>query len=327
VTERVQAGVFGVGHMGAHHARIYAELPGVDLVGVHDADEERAAEVAAEYGTQVLDEEAVIDRADAVSVTVPTRHHYDVARKTIDAGASVLVEKPFVETAEQGRDLTERAAREDVTLQVGHIERFNPAVRALGDVLADLEVIAVDARRLGPPVDRAGQVEVTRDLMIHDIDVLLSMLEADGDDIVAVEAADAEEGRYVSAVVRFEDGTVATLQASRVTQQKVRTLSVTAADARVNVDYIDQSVHIHRHSLPEYIEEDGEVQYRQESIVEQPMVGNGEPLKEELSAFVQAVRSGEEPPVTGEDGLRALELAWRVEEAARADQAPEAVPR
>jgi predicted dehydrogenase len=316
VTGTTAVGVFGVGHMGAHHARVLSELPEADLVGVHDADADRAAAVATEHDTRVLDADALIERADALSVAVPTRYHHDVASRAIEAGVDVLVEKPFVETPAEAHDLIDRANRTGVTLQVGHVERFNPAVRALADVLPDLSVIAVDARRLGPPVDRDGTTGVTRDLMIHDVDVLRSVVDAE---VVGVDAVGTREGGYVSALLRFGNGVVATLQASRVTQQKVRTLSVTADDARVNLDYIDQSVRVHRHSLPEYVEADGEVRYRHESVIEQPTVGNGEPLTAELAGFLRAAREGTAPRVTGEDGLRALELAWRIEDALGAD--------
>jgi len=152
--------------------------------------------------------------------------------------------------------------------------------------------------------------------MIHDADVLLSLVDAPVADVYAAETAGDQ---YVAATVEFETGVVATLTASRVTQQKVRTLSITAESCRVTVDYIDQSVRINRHSLPEYVETDGEVRYRHENVVEQPTVENGEPLKKELTAFVEAVRTGAEPVVTAADGVRALELVQRVEAVAASE--------
>lgn len=311
--ERIRVGVVGVGQMGQHHVRIYTEHPGVELVGVTDADHERAVEVAAEHGTRALDQAALLDRVDAVSIVVPTPAHAPVARTAIDAGVGVLIEKPLVDDLAAGRDLVERASAAGVTLQVGHVERFNPAVEALDDVLADLEVIAIDARRLGPPVDRAVTDSVAVDLMIHDIDVLLSLLDGEIEGLTAVGACD---NRHVTATLQFDDGVVASLTASRVTQRKVRELVITAEDCWIVLDYIDQSVRIHRRSLPSYVQTDGSLRYRHESVVEQPTIDNGEPLKRELSAFVEAVRTGAPPAVTGEDGLRALELATRIDELA-----------
>ncbi len=320
-TDPVDVGVFGVGNMGAHHARAYAELRDARLVGIHDVDAARAREVAARHGTEPLAGDELLARADAVSVAVPTAYHHEVAGRAIDRGVATLVEKPLVDSPPEGIDLVQRARRDDVTLQVGHVERFNPAVRTLREVLPDLDVLAVDARRLGPPVDREDDTSVVLDLMIHDLDVALSVVDAD---VTDVEAAAASDDRYVAATVSFENGVVGSFRASRVTQRKVRHLQVTAAECTVEVDYIDRSVQIHRHSLPEYVESDGDLRYRHESVIERPTVGNGEPLKNQLRAFLEAVRTGESPPVTGEDGLRALSLANDVVRAA--DARPEARP-
>ena len=317
-TGPVDVGVYGVGSMGAHHARAYAELRDARLVGVHDADAGRASEIADRHGTEALGGDELLSRAHAVSVAVPTAHHHEVAGRAIDRGVATLVEKPLVGSPPEGVDLIQRARRNDVTLQVGHVERFNPAVRTLADIVPDLDVIAVDARRLGPPVDREGETSVVLDLMIHDLDVALSVVDADVADVEAAAAAD----RYVAATVDFENGVVGSFRASRVTQRKVRRLQVTAAECTVEVDYIDRSIQIHRHSLPEYVESDGDLRYRHESVIERPTVGNGEPLKNQLRAFLRAVRTGDAPPVTGEDGLRALSLANDVLHAA--DDRPDA---
>ena len=308
--ERLDAGVIGVGSMGRHHARVYRELPKTDLVGVADADQDAAAEAADSYETAAMEIEELMEAADAVSIAVPTPYHYETARSAIDHGTHVLVEKPFVEDLDAGRRLIEQARERGVTLQVGHIERFNPAIRALSDIVPDLNVIAVDARRLGPPLDRDLEASPVLDLMIHDIDVLLAMI---GDDPTVAEAASAADDQYVTATVEFGDGVVGSLTASRVTQRKVRELSITAEECQVYVDYISQSVQVHRHSIPEYIESNGDVRYRHESIVEHPTVDNGEPLKKELSAFARSIAEGTEPIVTGEDGLAALELAREIE--------------
>ena len=305
----------GVGSMGSHHARVYAELQNTELVGVHDVDGDRAASVAAQYGTVALTADELLDRAEAITVAVPTRYHHEIARRAIDAGVDVLVEKPLAATIEQGRELLARANREGVTLQVGHVERFNPAVRTLAEVVPGLDVIGIDARRLGPPVDRDDDASVALDLMLHDLDVALSVVEGDDVEIVAADGvrADGTRGnRYVSATVRFGD-VLGTFRASRVTQRKVRRLSITAEECTVVVDYIDRSVRIFRQSVPEYVQQNGDVRYRHEGVIERPTVENGEPLKFQLEAFIQAVRTDERPPVTGTDGLRALALACEIE--------------
>ena len=307
--DRLAAGVIGVGSMGQHHARVYTELPDVDLVGVSDVDREAAESVAAEYGTRTIAQDDLLASADIVSVAVPTPYHYETAVHCIDNGVDLLIEKPFVEDLDQGRELAERARRGGVTLQVGHIERFNPATSVLTEIVSDLDIVAVDIDRLGPPVDRGGDDSVVMDLMVHDIDILLSLVDSEIDSL----AAAARETGHTNVQFQFENGEIASLTASRLTQQKVRSLSVTAKSCRVNVDFISQTVEIHRHSTPEYIESNGDIRFRHESVVERPIVDNGEPLKAELAAFVTAAREGTEPVVTAEDGLRVLEVASDIE--------------
>jgi predicted dehydrogenase len=317
-----QTGVVGVGSMGQHHARVYNELPAVDLAGVADADEEQAATVATKYGTRATSQDDLLERCDAVSIAVPTRYHYGVAAEAIERGVDVLIEKPFVSDLARGRELVEMARDQDVALQVGHVERFNPAVRALADIVPDLDVIAVDVQRLGPPVDRDSKDGVVLDLMIHDIDVVLSTMGASVSDVTAMGARDRN---HVTAQLELDDDVVVDLTASRVTQEKVRRLAITARECRVNVDYESQSVQIHRHSVPEYYESDGDLRYRHESIIERPTIENGEPLRAELEAFVDAATSGSRPPVTGEDALAALDVARRIDE--HATEEPPSIER
>ena len=310
---RLRAGVIGVGSMGQHHARVYNELPGVSLVGVTDVDMDRAAEIAARQNTEALQRDALLEGVDLVSIAVPTEYHYGTARTCIERGVDVLVEKPFVADPDQGEALIELAAKRDVVIQVGHIERFNPAIEAARDVLADEGIIAADARRLGPPLDREITDSAVFDLMIHDIDVLLSIA---GEPPATVNALGTHGNRYIDAQVGFPNGIVASLTASRVTQEKVRELTITAEECWITIDYLSQSVDVHRASLPEYIEHDGGVRYRHEGTVERPMVESAEPLKRELAAFAAAVRDGGDPVVSAADGLAALEVAQRIDDLA-----------
>lgn len=322
--EDVRVGVIGVGSMGANHARVYRQMPSVSLIGVADADTERGMEIAEQNDTRLLSVEALLESTDAVSVTVPTEYHYEMAGQCIDAGVDVLVEKPFVDDISKGRELARRVADRDVVLQVGHIERFNPAVETALDIASAKEIIAVTSRRLGPPLDRAVGDDVVFDLMIHDIDIVLTLAEEQPESIVA---AGYENGRYASAQFTLPDGSVANLTASRLTQRRVRELEITTRDCQIVVDYLDQSLHIHRRSEPEYLREDGELRYRNNSVVEQPIVANEEPLKRELSAFVEASESRTEPPVTAADGIEALRIVGQISSCLDQDNQAQVVPR
>lgn len=313
IREPLRAGVVGVGSMGHHHARVYNEIQETELVGVVDADRERAAETAEEFGTAERSLDGLLSAADLVSVAVPTRAHYDVARRAIDRGVGVLVEKPFVDDLADGRELIDRADDADVPLAVGHIERFNPVVDVLEDVLTDVEVVAVDARRLGPPVERDIGDDVVLDLMIHDIDVALTLLD---EDIAGLTAVSDDPGDYAAAQLEFEGGAVCSLTASRVTQERIRELSVTTPEFHVTADYIDQSVHIYRHTAPEYRQTNGDVRYTQSSVIERPTVDGGEPLKRELRSFARTVRDGGRPRIPGEAGVRAISVAREISDVA-----------
>ncbi|ELY49490.1 Gfo/Idh/MocA family protein [Natronorubrum sulfidifaciens] len=305
----IRAGVIGVGSMGANHARVYSELPAVELSCVTDHDDAVAHRIADEYDTEAVPFDTVLERCDVVTVAVPTRAHYDVVSTCLEADVHVLVEKPIAETVEQGRKLAALARDRGCLLQVGHIERFNPAVQTVADLIDDLEVISLEAERLGPPIDRTAPGNVIFDLMVHDVDIVDSLLD---DRPNSVSAMGTDGGQYATATMEYGD-VVASLTASRVTQKKVRTLTVTARDCLVEVDYLQQSVLIHRDSYPEYLIDDGTRRYRHESVVERPRVDNGEPLRHELESFVEAVRTGSEPVVTAEDGIEALETVQLID--------------
>ncbi|PCR89159.1 Gfo/Idh/MocA family protein [Natrinema ejinorense] len=307
--EPIRAGVIGVGAMGENHARVYDELPTVDLVGVTDRDDEIADRVADAFDTESLPLETLLERCEAVTVAVPTAAHADVVSTCLEAGVHVLVEKPIAETVDQGERLAEQAREAGRVLQVGHIERFNPAVQAVDALIDDLDVIAIEAQRLGPPIDRTTTDNVSFDLMVHDVDVVGSLL---GERPRSVAAMGTENGQYATATIEYGDA-VATVTASRVTQKKVRKLTVTARECLVEVDYLEQSVLIHRDSYPTYLSDDGQPRYRHESVVERPRVDTGEPLRNELESFVEAVRTGSEPTVTAEDGIRALETVQLID--------------
>ncbi|MFA9416694.1 Gfo/Idh/MocA family oxidoreductase [Natrinema sp. HArc-T2] len=307
--EQTRAGVIGVGSMGENHARVYAELPRVELVGVTDHDDEVASRVADEYDTEAVSLESLLERCDVVTVAVPTHAHYETVSTCLEAGVHVLVEKPIAETVQQGRKLAEQAHDAGLVLQVGHIERFNPAVQTVAELIDDLDVISVAAERLGPPIDRVAPGNVIYDLMVHDVDVVGAILDERPHSVAAM---GTDDGQYATATIEYDD-VVATVTASRVTQKKVRRLTVTARECLVEVDYLEQSVLIHRDSYPEYLADDGQSRYRHESVVERPRVDTGEPLRNELESFVEAARTGSDPEVTVEDGIEALKTVQLID--------------
>lgn len=305
----VRAGVVGAGSMGENHARVYSELQEVELVGVTDHDRDVAQRVATEFGTEAVSLERLLERCDIVTVAVPTHVHADVTSMCLEAGVHVLIEKPIAASVEEGRALAEQAREAGLVLQVGHIERFNPAVQMVHELIDELDVISIEAERLGPPINRMAPGDVVFDLMIHDIDIVGSLL---GKRPTSISAIGTPDGRYATATMEYDD-VVASLTASRVTQKKVRKLSITARECLVEADYLEQSVLIHRDSYPEYLTDDGQNRYRHESVVERPRLATGEPLRYELESFVDAARTGSEPVVTAEDGIEALETIQAID--------------
>lgn len=303
-------GVIGVGSMGQHHARVYSEMAESTLIGVSDVDEHRADEIAERYGTSGYALESLLSAVEAVSIAVPTQYHYEIAKACLEHDVNVLIEKPFVDDFDAGIELIEAADDRGLVLQVGHIERFNPAVQQLVDIVPQLDIIAVEARRLGPDPGRVIDDSVVTDLMIHDIDIISSLLNSEVD---SIQAAGNANGRYAAATLRYENDIVGSLTASRTTEQKVRELHITAEERFIKMNYLDQSIEIHRQSAPEYVTDDGAVRYRHESIVERLAVDNIEPLKNELQSFLEAISTSSEPVVSGEDGLQAMQIAQDID--------------
>lgn len=319
----LRVAVIGVGAMGWNHARIYAALKGVDLVGVVDADCDRAARAAAEFDCPVLPSlEAASDVADAVSVAVPSTLHAEVAGPLLERGVHCLVEKPLAPTIQEAKELVAAAAASGAVLLVGHVERFNPAVQQLQTILEDgHEIAAVDVRRMSTVSSRIVDVDVVADLMVHDIDIVLELL---GEDIVdiaarAVQVGDAQGDDYVTALLSFASGAVASLTASRITQNKIRTLQVTTDSSYFTVDYANQELIIYREGAAAAWRQPDldHGQYALELRADRVFVRSEEPLLRELRHFVQAARGKEAPAVTGQRAITVLELVDRVRENAR----------
>ncbi|WP_396613809.1 Gfo/Idh/MocA family oxidoreductase (plasmid) [Haloferax sp. S1W] len=314
--DTVHAGVIGVGSMGQNHARVYDELPETNLVGVFDVDDAQAEAVASQYGTTARSMDDLLEVADIVSIAVPTQFHYENAKQALESDVHVLVEKPFVDDPENGRELIDIAETRGLTLQVGHIERFNPVVQTLRDLVEDLDIYAISTERVGPPIDRAIDDSVVMDLMIHDLDIVLDIVD---DDIESYNAIGTPDCRYANANLRFDSGVTASLTTSRVTQEKVRGLTISAADCRVKVDYIDQSIEIHRSSVPAHIDDGSLVRHRHENFVETLTVEQVEPLKSELSSFANAAKTGAQPVVDGRQGLSVLKLTKKLDAEAQSE--------
>lgn len=304
-----RAAVIGVGHLGRHHARILSSLTDVDLVGVVDIDAERARIVASEFDTNVItDVGALVPRLDGVVVAVPTVGHVSVAEPLLAAGASVLVEKPIASSAVEADVLLRAAAASGATLAVGHTERYNPAVRAALPLISEPGFIEV--HRLSTFQPRSLDIDVVFDLMIHDIDVVLSLA---GADPVSLEAVGipvlTDRIDIANARLRFASGCIANLTASRISRDRVRKLRVFQPHALVTVDYAEQQV---------------EAWSVSRSTTGLPAIDGGridvdsvEPLERELIDFIGAVRDGVEPVVTGLDGRRALAVAEAITDAMR----------
>jgi len=306
----VPVAVVGVGNMGENHVRVFDTLPQAELVGIVEPDEKRAVEVGDRYGVPVVDGVDKLDEADAVSIAVPNDLHRTVAESCLEAGLDVLVEKPLATTVEDAEAIIEAAESAGAVLQVGHIERFNPAVNVLQEILRDEEVIALDAHRLGPFNEHLTSESVVFDLMIHDIDVMDSLVDSSASFVDAVGAKSrSSELDHAIAHLMFDSGVIGTATASQVTHNKIRSLTVTARDAYIELDYQDQHIVVHRRGEEQTTTMKGRAGYRTETLSETPFIPTREPLKNELEHFLKCVSDRSEPAVGGADGLRAVRLA------------------
>lgn len=313
-TSKTPVGVIGAGNMGRNHVRVYDQLDEAELVEVVEPDSERAAEIADEYDVVVHPEVSALERAEAVSIATPNELHEPVAVECAERGIDVLVEKPLATTLDAASRIVEVATENDVTLQVGHIERFNPAVEMVAQILEGEEVIALESHRLGPFNDHLTDEDVVFDLMIHDIDVMCSLVDAGITGINAVGTSPrSKQCDYAVAQLEFEDRVLGTATASHVTHGKVRRLDVTTMDAFITLNYQQQDVTVQRrgveHTTTTHASHQG---YRTETVTESPFIRTREPLELELEHFLECVSTGREPMVDGDDGVRAVELASEV---------------
>lgn len=304
--------VVGAGNMGGNHVRVYSELDGVELVEVVEPDDERAAAVTERYDVEVRSHHTELTEAEAATVAVPNHHHREVAVDCIERGLDVLVEKPLALDVDDARAIRDAAERTDRVLGVGHVERYNPAVEVLGEIVADRDVIAVEAHRLGPFNESLSEESVIFDLMIHDIDVIRSLVDGEVTSLGAL--GNKPRSGYLDYVVsqfKFDSGIIGSVTASHVTHGKVRTLEVTTRDLYVTLDYQRQDVKVQRRGTTESTSLLNE-EHRIETLVETPYVRTREPLKNELEDFVDCVRRRATPRVDGTDGVEAVAFATEI---------------
>ncbi len=304
--DRLRVGVLGVGYLGRFHAKIYAAMPDVELVGVADVNAEAAKTVATQYGcTAYTDPSALLGKVDAVSVVVPTVHHARVARPYLENKVHMLMEKPIAPTLDESRALVELAERAGVVFQVGHLERFNAGVMALADRCAHPRFIEV--HRLSTFVERATDVDVVTDLMIHDIDIVLALVKSPIKNIAANGVpVVTDHVDIANARIEFENGAVANVTASRVSNKKLRRIRVFGDRHYYGLDYVDQ-----RLEVVQAVAGDGRRPTIESQVVD---ITPRPPLDTELEYFVRSVRTGTPPLVTGRVGLEALRVAMLVKE-------------
>lgn len=322
--KKLRAAVIGTGHMGRHHVRIYSEMNQVELTGVVDANSDRAAEMAANFNCKPFtDVSQIIDQIDLASIAVPTIHHLSVAEPLIRAGKAVLIEKPLAPDSRQGRKILDLAREFRTPVQVGHTERFNPVVRAMKRL--DITPRFIETHRISPFTFRSADIGVVLDMMIHDIDIVLSLV---GKIPVNVDAVGvAVLGKFediANARLTFDDGCVANLTASRLALKTERKIRVFSNQAYLSLDYQkktgiaikkDANADILQLAHDKKIDDLAQLannDYSKLVKVEPIMMADEEPLRAELESFVKAVIAGTEPEVSAQAGLDAVETAERI---------------
>ncbi|MBN2039479.1 MAG: Gfo/Idh/MocA family oxidoreductase [Spirochaetes bacterium] len=316
--KRIRVGVLGIGHMGQYHVSVASTLKNkIVLAGVYDIDFEKAKEIADKFEIKCFESvEDFFKNIDAVVIAVPTYLHYKYASLAMDYNLHVLVEKPATEKIEQARKLAAKAKKKSLIFQVGHVERFNGAVQELHKIVTS--PIIIESRRLSPFVGRIKDVGVVLDLMIHDIDIVVNMVDSPVASVQATGGSvftDFED--YATAIIQFENGCTATVTASRITQRKIRTLSISQEKSYIFLDYATQDIHIHRQASQAYLLTKEEIKYSQESFVEELFIHKENPLKHEHEYFYNSISKGYTSSITNDSDIRSLEVALEIENIVR----------
>ena len=319
---RLKVAVIGVGHLGKEHARVYAELPGVELVGVVDIQRKQAEKIAQQYNTQYfLNHKEVIDKVAAVSIAVPTKAHYGIAKDFLQHGVHVMIEKPMTGTVSEARELIAISKAKGVVLQVGYIERFNPAIDAIKKLSINPRFI--ECHRLSPFTFRSADIGVVLDLMIHDIDIILHITgsKVKKFDAVGVNVISDKED-IANVRIQFQNGCVANVTASRVSITSMRKMRLFSENSYISIDYQKKDALIYKKSPKLTLKALNISEMDVSTIadlksyvfgdllkIEHIKMDNCEPLKKELESFVDCIVEHKEPVVSGEEGLKAIEVA------------------
>ena len=313
----VKVGVIGIGNMGWHHARVLSLLKDAELVGVADPNENRGQLAVEQFQCKWFkDYHDLISKVDAICIAVPTLLHHKVGLDCLKAGVNVLIEKPIAANELEAKSLINASKLSNCLLQVGHIERFNPAFRELTKIVQDEEIVVLEARRHSPHADRANDVSVVMDLMIHDIDLVLELVNSKIQKLAAVGGRNSNGLiDYVNATLVFNNNIIASLTASKMSHKKIRSLSAHCQNGLVETDFLNHSLQIHRKAHESYTAEHGELVYRNDGYVEEVSTTSIEPLYAELEHFLKCVQGKESPEVDGEQASRALKIADFIESA------------
>ena len=318
-SNRIKVGVVGVGHLGKFHVQQLVTIDKIELVGIYDSDKNRSLEVADNFSVKYfkkLDE--LIENCNAICVVTPTSSHFDISMQALKKGCHVFIEKPITETIYQAKQLLDFSQKNDLIIQVGHIERFNPAYAYLKK--QNIEPKFIEIHRLAPFNPRGTDVPVILDLMIHDIDILLSMVNSNIIDIQASGVSVVSSTIDIAnARISFENGCVANLTASRISQGAMRKMRIFQAETYYTVDFLKKSVELYHLSQEPPIENTTKTIFPVEGyekkyiIYEKPIIKEANPLKEELIHFVESIYNGETPEVNGKSATEALSLAIKIE--------------
>ncbi|MCC6551084.1 MAG: Gfo/Idh/MocA family oxidoreductase [Ignavibacteriaceae bacterium] len=322
MAEKLNVGVMGTGHLGSLHAKMFSSMEIANLTGIYDVSAERAAQVAGEYGCKACTTpQELFDVCDAVSIATPTTNHFETATLCLNSGKDVFIEKPITSDISEAEQLVVLAAKNNKILQVGHIERFNPALLSLEKYL--LNPLFIQTDRLAQFNPRGTDVNVVLDLMIHDIDIILSLVKSP---VVKVDASGvgvvSELIDIANARIEFENGAVANVTASRISQKKMRKMRIFQKDNYISLDFTTGNSEVFRITDADekiatgYISfgEIGAGEKKKKVIYEQPEAREVNALKYELELFVRSVQTRTRPVVSGEDGLRALQVAALINE-------------
>ena len=314
---KIKVGVIGTGHLGRYHVLNYARMSEVTLVGVVDKDRERALSVASEVGCRAYETlDSLLKEVNAVSIAVPTDQHFKIGEEVLKHGIHCLVEKPISKTLEEADNLINLANKKGLVFQVGHVERFNPAMQAIVDL--NIEPKFIESHRLAPFNPRGTEVAVVLDLMIHDIDITLSLVKSPVEKIDASGVAVVSDSIDIAnARIRFKNNSVANLTASRISQKKMRKMRLFQKDTYITVDFLEKKSEIYRLDTKKgesdtTLGEIGVGEKKRKVIYSHPKVPREEGLEKELKTFVQTIQGKHPLAVSGEDGKKALSVALQV---------------